>query len=144
MDQIYPYLAGLTDGDGNIYVTWKAGDHQFRIHIRFIMSTNDELKQILIAEGFNLYNYKGKSQYYFIVSGGKAIEIIKKLLPFLILKKERAELALKIWHLMPKIGHPYNKQIVNRIVDLLEEMRKYATRKSEIKWTREKILECFD
>ena len=94
------YIAGIVDGEGCID-TFKSGDkvsYQPRITV---VNTNKKVLQLIVDmfEGTICARRKivGRKQVYSWMRGGvPAGEVIEKLLPYLLIKKEHALLATKL------------------------------------------------
>lgn len=141
----YRYLAGLVDGDGNIDLEWKSKQKVFRPKLVIFMNVNSDMRKLLTNFGFKHYKTTRQTAEIFIQECSFAVNTIRELLPFLVLKKRRAELVLQAWDIMPKRGgqHVYTKDIVLRLVDIKEEIRSLAIRKKPVINTREKIINSF-
>jgi len=143
MDMNYPYLAGLIDGDGNIGLNWSPTGKNFRARIRIVMQVNKELRESLIKKGFKKFRTKTKAEV-FIIRGADAINLLKKLKSYLILKRRRAKLLIKAYQMMPKKGGRYTEKIVDELTDIKDELHKLVTRPNKIKWTKKKIMNSYE
>lgn len=107
----YAYLAGLIDGEGCICINKtgrrisndeiKVEDNKQALILRVIVTQKDG--QVMdwlkgnFGGGVNLH-YKGTNTGYlheWTLSHEKAGEILKKILPFLVIKKRQAEIAIQ-------------------------------------------------
>ncbi len=95
---IEAYIAGLIDGEGCISVEIKRGIHQLSIIVG--MTDANALHVIATRFGNNVrgpYNsmrFGTRPIYNWSASGGKAVEMLETLLPYLVVKRSQAELAL--------------------------------------------------
>ena len=104
------YIAGLIDGEGCITVKQhrsKAGLTRFDISVEVAMVANQPVQLIQALFGGNIYhrppNNRGKLDYSKIMlSGEKAATMLKLILPYLLVKKPQAELALRVVNAHPK------------------------------------------
>lgn len=103
------YLAGSIDADGCISIVkmkrtagGKCDRHELRLHI-----TNTDLRFLEIIQlqfggslkgvrSDNNRNPKWKTAYSWRTQGKNAEDIIKRVFPYLIIKKDRAEVALEL------------------------------------------------
>jgi len=135
------YLAGLVDGDGNIYLAWKPKSKRFRPALRILINSEPKLTKFLTELGFRNYNHK--NALVFILEDKKALEMIERILPYLKVRDNRAKLILKCKYLLPKKGKRYKLEEVKKLADIKEELHKLATRKTPLIWTKEKIIKLF-
>lgn len=104
------YLAGLFDGEGWISISrsspkWKntrAKSFQYELKVGVAMCDYRPIKEFAdFFDGnirFQIYkNPKRKPLYHFTTSHRKAEKIIQQLIPYLICKKEQAQLALDFY-----------------------------------------------
>ncbi len=100
------YIAGIVDGEGCIYASWRYGNKSYNDHVKmtvtFTCNMTDKPVLEFISSKFDslkVVDTKGtKRQAYRINIGGaqKLKLFLTKLLPYLIAKRKVAELALKI------------------------------------------------
>lgn len=102
------YLAGMLDADGCVGVARslsRSGVYKYDFRIRVIITnTNYDLicwlKEITGVGHSHFTSYKYKptwsSVHRFQVTNSPARELLTEILPYLIVKKERAEMALKL------------------------------------------------
>lgn len=96
------YLAGIIDGEGSIGVCQqKRGTRS--AYVRLLVTGTDKNLLEWLMKNFdgNFYwkpkeNENWKPEFIWRVSGKKAIIIIKEVLPFLVIKKKQASVALAI------------------------------------------------
>ena len=136
----YRYIAGYFDADGNINVSFNPKKISFQAMFR-IYSTNrkvlDEIKnfigfgQIYLRKHPEILKSKRNIVYVYHISKKLKLKmILKKLSPFLIVKKEQVDYLLKNFN----FGHNANKNF-NVI-----EFRKSITRKGMEKQRKNKHL----
>lgn len=95
------YTAGILDGEGCIRANkQKSGTAVIRVHI----TNTDEILIKWLHQKFGGYVWKeskaymenAKIRFVWELSSKKAEEFLKKVKPFLLIKKDRVELALRI------------------------------------------------
>lgn len=93
------YLAGIIDGEGTIGIR-KQSERIYQIRL-LVNNTSEELIEYLKENygGKKLGPYKQKGNnkdiFEWVCSGKEAIKIIKRILPYLVIKQLQAELAIK-------------------------------------------------
>jgi len=106
----YAYIAGLIDGDGCIGICKNNGGHMLQVTIN--QNDGRVLDYCMGVFGGNIYNNKDKRNpnilWRYVIVNEKAMEMLKKIYPFLTRKKRQAETAiefekhkrifLKEWH----------------------------------------------
>lgn len=114
------YLAGLFDGDGSISVLHNTT-------ITMVLTSKDKfiLEYLLkyFKAGF-IYDNTGASRW--IVSSHHARLLLHELLPFLIIKKREAKVAVNFQDsINPKNSHPVSAVKLNRRKELAEAIKSY-------------------
>jgi hypothetical protein len=139
----YRYLAGLTDADGSISLTFEGNTRRFYARLYFMMHMSSELESFLQSMGLKKEGSgKGKAIRYSI-RNQKAADLIEKILPYLKLKKNRARLVLQTHAILPKRYGTFTEENVKKIIELHEQIREMSCRKTKRVWTKEKIYEAF-
>jgi LAGLIDADG endonuclease len=99
-----PYIAGFFDGEGSITVTRD-------LSLQVVLGQNDETILQAIAQYFGMGKVKaikirrGHKQCFALRwCGANAAKVLEQLKDFLILKKERAEIAIKMQSLVSPRG----------------------------------------
>jgi len=107
------YLAGILDGEGTLRlpVVYQRNTGHPRYYAEVnVYNTNPHLIDWLLEKwGGNFYyrhrgNKKHKPEYTWRIGGEKAIPLIKSVYPYLILKKEHADILLSLWGLHEEYG----------------------------------------
>ena len=105
------YAAGLIDGEGCIRIQKQSNKQTYIVVVQLAMSEKASvIRQALIATfGGNSYemefkNKKWAKQWQWRISGEKACDLLSQILPFLVLKKKQAQLALKLNEMRKKDG----------------------------------------
>jgi hypothetical protein len=98
------YLAGLVDGEGSILII-KQPTHT--LHLKITMTNYEVLKAVQDTFGGHLYGpYKHKGAIHkrrhweYRAETKLALEILKKIYPFLIVKKDEASCAIEFGEYM--------------------------------------------
>ena len=111
-DTLIAYLAGIIDGEGTIGIKkHDEGWVKFQPYISFVCSNRKVVEMIADFIDGNLYcnpsdfqNRQKKICYRTSICGTiKPIKPLEKLLPYLVIKKEQAELALKFCKEMKRV-----------------------------------------
>jgi len=103
------YVAGLIDGEGCIGAQLHKSKDCSMIFIKVGMADRECVEFLQFLFGGKIYQEKIKRKntiYVWALYGMKAWEILKEIKPYLILKRSRAEIAIRIFE-----GHPYRKQL---------------------------------
>ena len=96
------YLAGIIDGEGTIGIS-KLSKRLYQIRLSVGNTSEgliDYLQDNYGGNKFGPYKQKGekrKDKFQWDCNGNKAIELIKQIEPYLIIKQPQAELVLKSW-----------------------------------------------
>ncbi len=99
------YIAGIVDGEGSIYASWRYKNKSYSNHTKmtvgFACNMTDRNVIDFIASKFaiKVYPVKGtkRKAYRISILGSKRLKLfLTPLLPYLICKKHVAELALKV------------------------------------------------
>lgn len=137
------YLAGIIDGEGCIRICKQrprainrdySTIYFLRIEVRMVDREAIDFLKSVFGGGVYVYkNHKSSKPVIFdwIVSHRNAVKIIKDIYPYLRVKKNQADLALKFSETIGKVGRNKNgtsKKLTNRILSirehLFEEMKK--------------------
>ena len=131
------YIAGFLDGDGSIYVrlkpnfTYKYG-FQVAPYIVLFQSQKDQanFEKVcsLIGSGYLRVRKDGILEY--IIGRNEAIkDFLKKVKPFLILKKEQADLMLEILDKKERVENQKDFQTLANLIDRFRELNYSKKRK---------------
>lgn len=102
---VLAYLAGLVDGEGCIYVGKHFNHPQKKTRYRLrlqVTNTNKIIPEIFQQEfGGWIYQHNPKDKtwkvrYDWVISDKKAENVLKILLPYLLIKKQQVKLALTL------------------------------------------------
>lgn len=99
------YLSGFFDGEGCICLS-KTGIKKHLIRLQISVTQVDPTPIKIFAESFpgtyrsKWMNSNHRVQFEWGASGLRAIEALKQMLPYLIVKKKEAELAIE-WYALP-------------------------------------------
>ena len=102
----WAYLAGFLDGDGCITITTKNQRRTYCIEVRYSQTNGPFLQHLrdLVGIGSVYQTSKPKgnhsARFQWVFASGKAEEFLRAIFPFLVLKKDQAEIALKLAELM--------------------------------------------
>lgn len=103
------YIAGILDGEGSIYISRripKDGHHRTVIHRAFVIIVNTNLELLSwitakVGQG-SISQHNGaptghkKPCYKYVICGPAAARLLSDLLPMLIVKRKRAEIAIRL------------------------------------------------
>lgn len=126
----WSWLAGLIDGDGSIYVgKWKIGERIIRKPVLQLSMTNhntiDYISDVIKQKAVNTSEKRKtrRKAKTIRILPTKMIDILPNLIPYLLLKKELAEIALEICELRSEIPNgQYNHKNVKIVNDKLNIM----------------------
>lgn len=99
------YLAGIVDGEGTISLHSVYKGPEYCFPFVQISNTNHKLEQwvkerVDIPYGYYEYNRnpnKQKPCFLFQFRGSNAVTLLKMILPYLVLKREQADIVLDTW-----------------------------------------------
>ena len=96
------YVAGILDGEGSISIRNQAPHHNFQIRIVVVNTFLPLLKNLQEQFAGSIYQRKPiglskKECYEWVSTGNQAEGILKQLLPYLLIKRKQAELAIFAW-----------------------------------------------
>lgn len=137
------YLAGIIDGEGSIML-WKAkGDPILRgqFNLRINVTSTDKCLIDWIFENFGGHCYecnspsrqcqpKWKKQYTWTVPRPSILDFLIDIHPFLVIKKERCEVAIKFRKTFAKRERNLSKETFDLRFSLYQQMKHLNTRGS--------------
>ncbi|SRR5258708_4687996 len=100
MDAFLPYMAGFFDGEGYVYLQKVNRNHAYSLWV-VVSNTNQEPLRLMKERwGGHLayvkrHNLIQRDIYRLFISTNNAIRFLEEVLPYLIIKKPQAELALE-------------------------------------------------
>ena len=132
------YLAGFIDGDGSIYVRLKPNEtyrYKFQIapYIILFQSAKNETNFLKICKMLNcgyLRRRKDGILEYTVGRKEEILDLISKIKPYLILKKQQANLLEKIFKAKSSVK---NSQDFARLMDLVNKFGEINYSKKRIK-----------
>ena len=145
------WAAGFFDGEGCISISKpinkrKNGVHYTGYQLQAIVAQRDRrpLEVIVGLFGGNITAVKihGSTYWYLRKHGAKAAELLEQLLPFLVLKKEQAELALR-FHKYWNDTRPYRRDIgrspdeMQTLEMFYQQSKQFNARFAQRDWTEE-------
>jgi len=152
----YAYLAGLIDGDGTISfeVTYHRRNKKFNFYpqlkIALTKSQKWLLEELSKHYGGSVYTKKQFAEWY--ITNRKVIKkLLEKLIPYLKLKKENAQIVLEgIKILEDALDNRFPryllKEDIEKLMDVVERLRNKTKehQNKKIKWTKETVLEIIN
>jgi hypothetical protein len=143
-DKEYSYLAGLIDGDGCLFIRIEMDKSRPRslgitpeLNIALHIDSCWLLDQIREEFGGNI-NYQRKDARKWSITKRKELRlIIKKLIPYLRLKRNHAKLILKAMDIMDKTKPPRPRPIeeILELAEIKEELHRISSHKKRFrKW----------
>ncbi len=140
-DQIV-YLAGIMDGEGTFHIGHHNKNSRSLTSRLYVVNTDVRLINWLhenfgglIYTRTSIKNPHWKKKFEWVVNVSQIIPITEAILPFLIVKKEQAELMIKFRKTFDQ-SKPNGKRISDEILsirlDCLSEMRKLNHRSNPI------------
>ena len=130
------YLAGMVDADGSIIFTLV--DTKIRLRL-YVYNTYEPLMQWLESEFGGRYislptrETRHKPEFQWYLDSTNAYKLLLELLPFLIVKKERALVATEGWENRQPTPRHLRKQPVRE--DVLATRREYVRKFKELNKT---------
>lgn len=126
------YLAGIIDGEGSIMIYWNHTTDRFTLMIK-VSNTSKPMVDWLF-ENFGGASYainppsklihkQWKQQYVWEVRKPETLPFLEELHPYLVVKKEQCEIAIKF---RKTFGHkkcPLPKEIYDIRIKLYEQMK---------------------
>jgi intein/homing endonuclease len=154
-EEIYAYLAGFLDADGSITIVnrnIKGKPTRYRVQI-CVYNCNiliiNKLKHLfggkIRSNNVNSSYSKWRNCFVYSLSDSQAINVIKNIYPYLIIKKRQADIALQIAEVRSEANpaeRRWNKEIANKINDSMLRL-KAEINKLNIRGT-EKIFSKID
>lgn len=137
------YLAGIIDGEGSIML-WKSkaspslrGQFNLRVNI----TSTDKILIEWLYENFGGHCYEcnapsrkanphWKKQFIWTVARPKLLDFLKEIHPFLVIKKDRCEVAIKFRETFVGKGRYLTEEKFNLRLNLFEQMKHLNTRGS--------------
>lgn len=115
------YIAGFLDGEGSVMIQKTGSGGYYSLRVQISNTDIRPLEVIKLLFGGNIHKQESKdirhkSPYMWYVNGDPAAEMLERLLPHLIIKKERALLGIQI------IGAPREDRL--RIYNKMSELNK--------------------
>jgi len=140
-DQIV-YLAGIMDGEGTFHI----GHHNKSVRNLtcrlYVVNTDKRLIQWLhqtfgglVYSRNSLKNPHWKTKFEWVVVTGDILNLTEAILPFLICKREQAEIMIKFRKTFDKTIHKHTRipeEILSIRFECLSEMRKLNHRSNPI------------
>lgn len=104
-------MAGILDGEGCITIGKVRGRTAYQLTVRIAMANNYIGRLFQLSFGGAVWGRKPRSererpQLWWAVYSDTAIDCLKALLPYLHLKRDEAELAIKFWAIKRHTGQP--------------------------------------
>ena len=129
------YLAGLIDGEGTVSIRRKTGNH-FNIEL-YITSTNKPMLDwvVRVFKG-TIYTYQRKNDtvrlpsHKWHVHGKQAENILRKVLPYLIIKGKHARLAIEFRERMNR-DTSWHREFANK-VKFIQKTTTYTEPKHQV------------
>lgn len=109
MEISLPYLAGLLDGEGCLMITALRNYREARRRVRYdpvmqIVNTYLPLLQLVQLQYGGRIQVQRKDCFGLYFSANEMRRILPKLLPFLVIKKNQAEVLLRFLELKRSVG----------------------------------------
>lgn len=131
MKKDYRYLAGIIDGEGCINISNSKNEI---FHLRIMVKNTSKDLIFWLKEKFDggIYfdkrrNEKWRDTWVWYIDSGKTANILKKVLPYLIIKKQQAKLAIKFQNTKKYKGTSIPEKIKEqrkKFYDLMKQLNK--------------------
>lgn len=128
------YLAGIIDGEGSFYIGCTRSKFNSRLYV-----VNTDIKVIqwlkntfggLTYKRNSLKNPQWKTRYEWIIEKAKIDSFCKKIIPYLIIKKEHANIMIKFRSTFQEIRRPVPIETMSLRFELMNELKKLNHRSS--------------
>ncbi len=120
----YGYVAGFLDGEGAISLREQNGYYQCRVSVS---NTDRTVLDLLRGDYGGLEvrlmsnrNPNARASFQWIINGRDAVPLLQETLPFLIVKKRHAEIALEY---LTKLSRVRTPEALKRCEELAAEMK---------------------
>lgn len=137
------YLAGIIDGEGSIML-WKSEidpKRRGQFNLRINVTSTDKCLTDWLYENFGGHTYEcnapsrkakpnWKKQYIWSVDRPSILKFLKDIYPFLLIKKERCEIAIKFRETFEKRERHLTEETFNIRLYLFNQMKHLNTRGS--------------
>jgi len=131
--QSLAWAAGVVDCDGSIFIAGK-GSGRFALGVN-AGNTDPRLPEAMKAvAGYGILT-SGKRKpvspaqrtlYLWIIQGAQAETFLKRILPYLVIKREQAELALSFRRVQKQLKHrhrePWERALLQRFQDFMRAL----------------------
>lgn len=120
------YLAGLIDGEGCLRVEKSGGKYRYTPMTPTVCVTNSNptlIKWVIEKFGGHLYLKKSKTCWDIYWLGKRAVEVLEQVYPYLVGKKEQADLIFAYRKLVGKAGKRLSKDNIDKRMAIQEAMR---------------------
>ena len=131
------YLAGMIDADGCVFLGVQKSNRSFELQVCVAQADEEVPEWIYNRFGGQIYlrqpskaSYGQNPQFAWTITGRKAIRLLKKILPYMVLKKPQAELAIEYEITYPqktinKKGQflPLSLDTINKRLDIVNRFR---------------------
>jgi len=146
------YLAGLIDGDGCLFMSFSphtGGGKTLTVIPMLKINLNEReawlLEELRVKYGGYLTRHKGVKAMEWGSENRRVLKsLLRKLLPYLRLKKKQAELMIRVLEIMEKAepSKPRAREDILEIAKLSDEISDLASgRRGKRKWNYEKVKE---
>ena len=139
---LYAYAAGLVDGEGCIMIVKcksclsrpKPCNYFYsKLVVGMLDREGIDVLQGLFGGRINSYMWGEKMGYYWVIQANKALEPLKKLYPFLRVKKAQAEVAIALQtrvsnHFSRRTITPEELKVREHYFNKIKELRKSTPR----------------
>ena len=133
------YLAGIIDGEGSIIIWSNVGPNKTRgkYNLKVYVSSTDKILIDWIQENFGGHTYTNnapsrkqhwKTSYLWVIDRPKTLEFLKEIHPFLIIKKERCEIAIKFRETFENRKRPVPQDIIDMRIFYVKQMHDLNSR----------------
>jgi hypothetical protein len=136
------YLAGIIDGEGSLLL-WmnKSSNQRGQFNLRVNVTSTDKCLVDWIFQNFggSIYECNSpsrksqpnwKKQYVWQINRPEMLQFLKEIHPFLIIKKERCEIAIRFRETFAKRQRRVSKDSFDLRLSLYEQMKHLNTRGS--------------
>jgi hypothetical protein len=123
------YVAGLIDGEGTITVRCRTKGQYCQPQV-MVCNTSLSLAEWLEDRGFHISwasNNKGRLYWRVSITGWTIIDPLRRLLPYLVVKKRQAQLVIEFIEL--RLSQPHHAKPSERMLSIVAELRELHSRR---------------
>ena len=122
-ENVLYYLAGIFDGEGSVYITKQRNSYTLGVGVDMVNQVIPMLFRALFKGTLQHYPAKGerKEHYKWIAQANQALNFLKEIEPYSLIKGEQIELGIKFQE--RKGGRGYTISDTGKELELMDKAR---------------------